>query len=387
MVRSALARLGDYGQSVWCDEIGREFLSAGRLKALVADDGISGVTSNPTIFHKAITGGSGYDKAIKTMSSSGVGTLDLMEALIVSDIRLAADQLQPVYLQTRGRDGWVSIEVAPACAYDGEKTISEVIRVRSLVKRPNLLIKVPATKEGVVAVRELTALGHSINVTLIFSLERYREVIEAYLAGLEMLRVARAAGRNLPALSDVHGVASFFVSRVDSAVDKHLDALVAQAASRPRVSSVSPEVLKGMRGKAAIASAKQAYRLFRRTFSGPRWDALQEDGATVQRPLWASTSTKDPSYSDIIYVQEIIGPDTVNTMPLKTLDAFRDHGNPAETITAHVAEAAVHLDSLGAVGVDLKAVTEQLEREGVQAFADSFEALSTALDEKRRVLA
>jgi transaldolase len=384
MERNPLARLGDFGQSVWCDDISRELLQAGRLKALVEEDGVSGLTSNPTIFHKAIAESSGYDEAISALAAKGAGAEQMMEALMVEDITAAADELQPVYAATSARDGWVSLEVAPACAYDIRKTIAEVMRVRARVERPNVLIKVPATKEGVAAVRDLTGHGYSMNVTLIFSLQRYREVMEAYLTGLQTLQVRRATGEPAPALGDVHSVASFFVSRVDTAVDKRLDTLIAEAGSSSKKAFVSTAVLQDLRGRAAVANAKQAYQLFRDAFSGARWKALQAEGATVQRPLWASTSTKNPLYSDILYVQELIGSDTVNTMPLKTMDAFRDHGEPAETITTYGQGAATHLDALSEVGVDMEEVTAQLERDGVGAFVESCEALLATLEEKRK---
>lgn len=382
MDRSPLARLSEFGQSVWCDDIGRDLLLEGRLTALIENDGVSGVTSNPTIFHKAITRGTSYDQTVAALASAGATTGEIMEALMVEDIRLAADQLHPVYATTSSRDGWVSIEVAPALAYDTQGTVAEVKRTRALVERPNILVKVPATEEGVAAVRDLTGWGYSINVTLIFSLERYRDVMEAYLSGLEALQARRAVGEDVPELVDVHSVASFFVSRVDTAVDKRLDALLGDA----KASGEDTSMLVSLRGKAAIANAKRAYQLFRETFSGARWAALRSQGANGQRPLWASTSTKDPAYSDILYVQELIGPDTVNTMPLDTMDAFRDHGRPTEAITGGAEEAAADLDALEAVGISMREVTAQLEREGVRAFAESFEALQMALDEKRQAL-
>jgi transaldolase len=355
---------------------------AGRLKALIEEDGVSGVTSNPTIFHRAITQGTSYDRAVAELAATGASSTEIMEALMVDDIRMAADELGPVADATASRDGWVSIEVAPVLAYDTQGTVAEVKRIRALVSRPNILVKVPGTEEGVVAVRDLTALGYSINVTLIFSLARYRAVMEAYQSGLESLVARRATDRTLPAPADVHSVASFFVSRVDTVVDKRLDALIEGTTGSAR----DPALLGALRGKAAVANAKQAYKLFQETFSGERWEALWSEGANAQRPLWASTSTKDPAYSDILYVQELIGPDTVNTMPLNTIDAFRDHGRPAETVTVGIDGAAAHLDALEKAGIGMAEVTEQLERDGVRAFADSFEALQSALDEKRSSL-
>ncbi len=382
MEGNPLLKLREFGQSVWCDDIGRDFLLAGRLKALIEEDGICGVTSNPTIFHRAITQGTSYDRAVAELAAAGASSVETMEALMVDDIRMAADQLRPVAVATASRDGWVSIEVAPALAYDTQGTVAEVKRIRALVDRPNILVKVPGTEEGVAAVRDLTALGYSINVTLIFSLERYRAVMEAYLSGLESLQVRRTTDPGAPAPADVHSVASFFVSRVDTVVDKRLDALVEEAAGSGR----DPAPLRALRGKTAVANAKQAYKLFQDTISGDRWEALRSQDANAQRPLWASTSTKDPAYSDILYVQELIGPDTVNTMPLNAIAAFRDHGRPAETVTTGMEEAATHLESLEKAGISLTEVTEQLEREGVRAFADSFEALQSALDEKRQSL-
>lgn len=364
--RNPLARLGDFGQSVWCDDIGRDLLLAGRLQTLIEEDGVSGVTSNPTIFHKAIVGSSAYDEAVRRLASDGAGAGEIMEALMIDDIRMAADQLHRIYLDTGSRDGWVSIEVAPTLAYDTQGTVSEAMRIKAAVDRPNVLVKVPATEEGVAAIRDLTGCGCSVNVTLIFSLERYKAVMDAFLSGLEALEARRDAGETVPLSGQVHSVASFFVSRVDTAVDKRLG-------DRSE-----------LRGKTAVAGAKCAYRLFRETFSGARWAALEALGATVQRPLWASTSTKDPAYSDILYVQELIGSDTVSTMPLATIDAFRAHGVPAETITAGVDEAAAHLAELQAMGIDMSEVTAALEREGVRAFVDSQEALLAALEEKRR---
>jgi transaldolase len=377
-----LARLGEFGQSVWCDDIGKDFLLAGGLKALIEEDKVSGVTSNPTIFHRAITQGTSYDRAVAELTAAGATSTEIMEALMVEDIRAAARELEPVARATGSRDGWVSIEVAPSLAYDTQGTVAEVKRIRTLVDRPNILVKVPGTEEGVAAVRDLTALGYSINVTLIFSLDRYQEVMEAYLSGLESLLARHEAGQTATKPADVHSVASFFVSRVDTLVDKRLQALVEDAAGSGRDAAS----LQALRGKAAVANAKHAYRLFQETFSGGRWDALRSRGANVQRPLWASTSTKDPAYSDIVYVQELIGSDTVNTMPLNTMDAYRDHGRPAETVTVGVEEAAAHLEALEQAGINMAEVTEQLEREGVRAFADSFEALQSALDEKRTSL-
>ena len=379
MQSNPLARLKDFGQSVWCDDIGRELLNTGGLEILIQRDGVCGLTSNPTIFFKAITGGTAYDSEIERLASAGASAGKMLEALMLADIEAAADQLRPVYDATAGADGWVSIEVAPSLACDAQGTVAEVKRIRGLIKQPNILVKVPGTEEGVAAIRDLVGLGYSINVTLIFSLERYAQVIEAYLAGLEALEARRASGEQVAALKDIHGVASFFVSRIDTTVDRRLDALAEQASAAGK----SPERFAALRGKAAVANAKAAYRLFRQSFSGTRWEALRTKGANLQRPLWASTGTKDKLYSDILYVQELLGPDTVNTMPLATMDAYRDHGDPAETVTKGADGALRQLDSLEEAGVSLTEITAQLEVDGVKAFFESYEALSAALEEKR----
>lgn len=366
-MKNPLAQLGDFGQSVWLDDISRGLVSGGVLETLIAQDGLSGVTSNPTIFSRSISSGSEYDKDIKMLTAKGKSPSEIRESLIVQDIASAADTLAPVFESTGGRDGWVSIEVDPRYARDTEKTIAEAERIKGLVARPNAMIKVPATPEGVLAVRELISRGLCINVTLIFSLERYAEVLEAYLSGLEHLQVRLGNGEQLPQLSEVRSVASFFVSRIDTAVDKRIDTCGLPA---------------GLRGKAAVASAKRAYRVFQETFFGGRWDSLKADGAHLQRPLWASTSTKDPSYSDILYVQELIGANTVNTMPQKTLGAFRDHGRPEETVATGVHAAAEHMKALGEAGIDMEEVEAELEREGVKAFTDSFDELRETIANK-----
>lgn len=379
MERSAVARLRDLGQSVWCDEIGRDLLLSGGLKKLVAQGEVWGVTSNPTIFHKAVAESTGYDAAIEAQALEGASTAEIVETLVVEDIRLACEELYPVFTSTGGLDGWVSIEVDPTLAYDVMGTVQEVMRLKSLVDRPNVMVKVPATLEGVTALRDLTALGYSINVTLIFSLGRYAEVMEAYLSGLEALVSRRGPGESLPSPHEVRSVASFFVSRLDTAVDRRLELLIAER----RACGQDTGWVEGLKGKAAVASAKLAYRLFQETFAGPRWQALAAQGVNLQRPLWASTSTKNPAYSDILYVQELIGPDTVTTLPLATLDAFRDHGLPKETVSVAVQEAEEELAALASVGVDLAEITGALEREGVKAFVESAEALQAAVEGKR----
>jgi len=379
MERSRVARLRDFGQSVWCDDISRDLLLSGGLEKLIARQEVWGVTSNPTIFHKAVAGSTTYDAAVRSLAQEGMTAAEIVEALVVEDIRLACDQLLAVFRATNGQDGWVSVEVAPTLAYDVMGTVQEVMRLRSLVDRPNVMVKVPATAEGVTALRDLTALGYSINVTLIFSLERYASVMEAYLSGLEALVLRRAAGEDLPSPGEVCSVASFFVSRLDTAVDKRLAALMAEGEANGRDTAW----LEQLKGKAAVANAKLAYRLFRETFAGPRWQALAAEGANLQRPLWASTSTKNPAYSDILYVQELIGPDTVTTLPLNTMEAFRDHGEPRQTVTVGVEQAEQQLAALASAGLDLAEITAGLEQEGVRAFVESAEALHAAVEGKR----
>ena len=383
MERNPLARLRDFGQSVWCDDIGRDMLLKGELRRMIEEDGVAGVTSNPTIFHKAITASATYDEDISSLVTGGADSEAVMEGLMLKDIGLAAQELRPVYDATAGLDGYVSIEVAPRLAYDTMATESDVRRVRARLDHPNVLVKVPATAEGAAAIRDLVGQGYSINVTLIFSLERYREVMEAYLSGLESLLAKQADGFGGPRPAGVHSVASFFVSRLDTLVDKKLAEIAAEAdaAGDARRAAEARRLV----GKAAVASAKLAYQSFLETFSGPRWEALEAQGAQVQRPLWASTSTKNPAYRDVIYVEELIGPQTVNTLPQNTLDAFREHGVVATTLTDKVDDAKAALAALAALGIDMNAVTAQLEVEGVDAFAKSFDALIDAVAAKMAV--
>lgn len=379
--RNPLTQLQDLGQSVWYDNISRDLLLSGGLKKMIEEDGVVGLTSNPSIFEKAIAESNDYDEAVKGLVIGGAGAEKILDTLMAEDVAMAADLLRDTFERTGGVDGWVSIEVAPSFAYDTEGTVEEAHRLRALVDRPNVLVKVPATAEGVPAIERLIADGVSINVTLIFSIERYREVMAAYLTGLEELIARRAGGEDLPEPGQVRSVASFFVSRVDSLVDKKLE-VVAESVDEAR-----RDELLGLRGRAAVANAKLAYQVFLDTFSGPRWEKLSAAGALVQRPLWASTSTKNPSYSDVLYVEELIGPNTVNTMPQATLDAFRDHGTAANTITRGVDEARAHMVSLAEADIDMRQVTDQLEIEGVRAFADSFDSVLDTAREKRKGMA
>ena len=377
-----LQRLRAAGQSVWYDNIRRNLILQGELSRMIAEDGVTGVTSNPTIFYKAVSESAEYDEAISDLARAGVGAEQAVEILMAQDIQMAADVLRPVWEETHGKDGWVSIEVAPRLAYDVGGTVLAAERLAYLVDRPNTLIKVPATAAGVEAIRMLIGRGACINATLIFALERYRQVIEAYIAGLEELAARWAAGASVPSVSSVASVASFFVSRIDTLVDAELAAraIEAETAGSPERAA---EALR-LRGKAAVASAKLAYQLFLEAFTGPRWESLEAAGAQVQRPLWASTSTKNPAYRDVVYVEELIGPQTINTMPQSTLDAFRDHGVVATTLTAGLEEAEATFRSLESLGISMAEVTARLEEEGVAAFSESYEALVEAVAEKMR---
>jgi transaldolase len=358
-----LQRLWDeHRQAVWLDFIERNLLTGGGLKRLVADDGVRGVTSNPSIFEKAIQNGGAYDEAVAVLLAAdpGITTVALYEALAIEDIRAAADILLPVWETSDGGDGHVSLEVSPHLARDTAGTVAEAKRLWAEVARPNLMIKVPATAEGVPAIEALIGDGLNVNATLMFSLADYEAVATAYLRGL-------AAN---PKPARVASVASFFVSRVDTKVDAVLERIG------------SPEA-RGLRGKAAVANAKLAYRRFEELFGDTVFASLRARGGMVQRPLWASTSTKNPAYRDVIYVEELIGPNTVNTLPVATLEAFRDHGCPRASLREDVERAETALAELATLGVDLDAVTDELQVEGVAAFARSYDQLLTALDDAR----
>jgi transaldolase len=358
-------------QSPWLDNLRRDWLRGGQLAEFVAS-GVRGVTSNPTIFAKAIEGEDDYDEQFASLSKT-MSVEDAYWELVIDDINEALGLLRGVYEKSGGTDGFVSLEVAPSLAHDTATTAEMARSLHDRIAAPNLLVKVPGTAEGVPAVRELVAEGRSINVTLIFGLPRYDEVMDAYLAGLEAYA---AAGHD--DLSRIAGVASFFVSRVDTEVDRRLEQLAGGEHGDPAVLA--------LRGKAAVAQATEAYQHFLATFSGPRWEALAAKGAQVQRPLWASTSTKNPAYPDLLYVDNLIGPNTVNTMPESTLEAFGDHGTLARTIDADPAAARELLQQLGEVGVDLVDVSATLEDEGVHSFAKSFDELLQALGDKAAAL-
>ncbi|MEZ4580672.1 MAG: transaldolase [Caldilineaceae bacterium] len=367
-----LQALREQGQSVWLDYIERGMLKSGELAELVAD-GVAGVTSNPSIFQSAIAKSDAYTEDLQVLIDRDLSNKEIYEALAIADIQAAADIMRPVYDGANGQDGFVSLEVAPDLAYDTDATIAEAKRLHGMVDRPNLMIKVPATAAGIPAISALIAAGININVTLIFSLDRYAAVKEAYLQGLE---ARRAQGQPIDRIASV---ASFFVSRVDSNVDARLDKL----ATDDPTNAAQYEALKG---KIAVANAKLAYAQFEEVFAGPRWDALQEAGAHVQRPLWASTSTKNPAYPDLLYVDTLIGPHTVNTMPPATLDAFRDHGTVKRTIDQGLDAAKHALGALAGIGIEIDQVTDELEAEGVQKFTTSFEELLETIDSRRTEL-
>jgi transaldolase len=355
----------EFGQSPWLDNLKRSYVTGGHLQQLVAD-GVRGLTSNPTIFQKAIQGSPDYDEQFAAVSGGDI--TDAYWALVLQDIHGALDAFEGVFRDSNGSDGFVSVEVDPGLAHDGPGTIAAARALSQQIDRPNLMVKIPATAEGLSAIEDMIAEGRSVNVTLIFSIDRYRQVMEAYLSGLERWHAAGATD-----LSGVASVASFFISRVDTEIDRRLDAIG------------SPEALAA-RGTGAVAQGKLAYRAFVETFRGPRWEALAAAGARVQRPLWASTSTKNPAYPDTLYVDQLIGPDTVNTLPENTLEAFADHGTLARTVDVDVDLAEAHWAAIAAAGVDLDDVAALLEREGVSSFQKSFDELIDALAEKAAAL-
>jgi transaldolase len=362
-----LQELRVLGQSVWLDFIDRDLLTSGGLDRLIEEDGVAGLTSNPTILERAIGGSGAYDDAIRAEASASAGTQSLYEAMALQDVRSAADRLAPLYRASGARDGYVSLEVSPHLAQDTNATIQEARRLWTAFDRPNAMIKVPATAAGLPAIQRLLADGININVTLLFGLDRYRGVVEAFLAGLES---RTASGKPI---DRVASVASFFVSRIDTLVDHLLDASAGETA-------------RVIRGQAAIASARLAYQHYKQWTATPRWRPLQERGARPQRLLWASTSTKDPTYSDIKYIEALIGPDTVVTIPPDALTAYREQGRPARRLESDLLEAVALPDALGRCNIRLDAIAAQLEREGVQKFVEPFDALLASLERRRREL-
>jgi transaldolase len=368
MPESNLHKLSALGQSVWIDFLSRAMLETGKLAQMMREDAVVGVTSNPTIFQKAISEGNRYDEQLKELLESGEeDPKEIFLQLSSRDIAAACDLLREAWDESKGLDGYVSWEVDPTLGYDRDATIAEARRLHDWIERPNLYVKIPATEPGLGAIEEMIASGRNINVTLIFSLERHRAVMEAYIRGVERL-VERGGDP-----STVHSVASFFVSRVDTETDKRLGEIGGDATK--------------LKGKLAIANAKLAYQNYLETFSTTRWRALEKKGATRQRCLWASTSTKNPAYRDVMYVEELIGPETVDTMPEETIRAFQDHGQVALTLTKDVDAARKLFEQLREVGIDYGDVSETLEREGVQKFSDSFEELLDGIRAKRGELA
>lgn len=370
-----LLQLKELGQSVWYDNIDRSQLASGQFQRLLDEDGVSGVTANPTIFEKSVSSGHAYDEQMNELIKAGKSTNEIYEALVIRDIQTVADKLRPIYDRTEGQDGYVSLEVSPDLAHDTEGTLSEVRRFWQIVNRPNLLIKIPATPEGIPAVRQALTEGINVNITLIFSLNDYKKVADAYIGALES-RVA--SGKDI---SHMGSVASFFVSRVDTLVDKLLEDKIKASSD-----GTEQQKLKALEGKAAIANARIVYQEFKSIFGSARFQALKQQGANVQRPLWASTSTKNPAYRDVLYAEELIGPYTVDTMPLETIENFRDHGKVRLSIEDNIAQAHAELDALEQIGIHYDQVTQQLQDEGVQKFADSFHKLFEGIDSKKKVI-
>ena len=371
--KNPLESLHDHGQAVWLDFLARRFITEGGLKKLVEGDGLTGVTSNPTIFNKAIAGSADYDSSLKTAGDFDIMTL--YERLAIEDIQHAADVLRPAYEATKRADGYVSLEVSPYLAMSTEATVAEARRLSNAVSRDNVMIKVPATKPGLPAIRQLIGEGINVNITLLFSQQVYEEVVEAYLAGVEHL-VAQGGDP-----SKIASVASFFVSRIDQSVDKLIDECLRQTNDADKRAD-----LTGLRGKIAIANAKLAYQRYKRLFAGARWEKLRAEGARVQRLLWASTGTKNPAYSDVLYIEGLIAPETISTMPPATMDAFRDHGRVQPTLEENIEQARQVMATLEKSGISIDSVTAKLVEEGVQIFADAFDKLLDAVARKRVVL-
>jgi transaldolase len=371
MNENPLLRIQQLGQSIWLDFIDRRMIMSGQLKKLIDDDGLRGVTSNPKIFKDAISEGAEYEDDIRDLAGKSRSTEEIYQALTVDDIRRTADLFRPLYDASDGRHGFVSLEVNPHLARDIDGTLAEARRLWSALDRPNVFIKVPATLEGLTCIEQLIGEGININVTLLFGLPRYREVAEAYIAGLEARR-----RKNQP-LARVASVASFFLSRIDVLIDPLLSQLVERGGEKASQA-------RKLQGQVAIASARQAYQIYKEIFRGPRFQSLAEQGARPQRVLWASTGTKNPDYSDIKYVEALIGPETVNTLPQDTLAAYRDHGEPALRLETELDKAAEVFRRLGELNIDIDEKTQQLENEGIRKFNEPFDSLMATLESKRR---
>jgi transaldolase len=363
------------GQSVWYDNLNRQLLVSGELKRMTDRDRVTGGTSNPSIFEKAVGGSDVYDDDIRRLAAAGREVEAIYDELTITDVGLSADEFRAAYDSTRGADGFASLEVPPDLAYDTEATVREARRLFAALGRPNAMIKIPGTRPGLPAIEQCLAEGININITLLFGVENYEQVANAYIAALEK---RLAAGQ---AIDSIASVASFFVSRVDTLVDEKLQAKMGQSSDGKRLK------LRGLMGRAAVANAKIAYQRYRRIFSGPRWQALADKGARTQRCLWASTSTKNPEYRDVMYVEELIGPDTINTVPQATLDAFREHGDVALTLDEDVAGARHTLMAIEEAGISIKEVTDELQVEGVKLFCDAYDKARETIREKREALA
>jgi transaldolase len=369
-MKNSVARISDFGQSIWLDYIGRKFISSGELKKLIDIDGLKGVTSNPAIFEEAIARSNDYTDTLAALAKTGRSAKNIFFSIAIEDVQNAADLFSEVYEKTNGLDGYVSLEVSPDLALNTEGTIAEARSLWKAVDRKNVMIKVPGTKQGLPAIEQLISEGINVNVTLLFGLERYLEVAEAYIAGLEK-RVK--AGKPL---DRVASVASFFLSRIDSMLDPILE-------EKLKTDKEKNSVARKLVGKVAIACAKGAYEIYKDVFGSERFKALEAKGAKAQRLLWASTGTKNKAYSDVRYVEALIGPNTINTVPIQTLNAYRDHGNPASRLEENVEKAQLVLQQLEEIGIDLKSVSQKLEEEGIEKFVKPFEHLLQVIDQKR----
>jgi len=369
-MKNSVARISDYGQSIWLDYIRRNFISSGELKKLIDEDGLKGVTSNPAIFEEAISKSNDYNETLATMAKTDNSPNDIFWAIAIKDVQDAANLFTQVYEKTKGLDGYVSLEVSPDLALNTEGTIKQARSLWKKVNRKNVMIKVPGTKEGLPAIEQLISEGINVNVTLLFGLDRYREVAEAYIAGLEKRAL------NGESLHNVTSVASFFLSRIDTMVDPMLEEITKMNEEKHAVTSK-------LVGKVAIACAKEAYQIYKSIFNSEHFKQLEAKGAEPQRLLWASTGTKNKAYSDVMYVEELIGLNTVNTVPVQTLEAYRDHGKPAARLEQNIEESQLVLRQLKELGIDLKSVSEKLEEEGIQKFVKPFEHLLQVIDEKR----
>jgi transaldolase len=370
-----LLQLQSQGQSVWLDDIDRGQLRSGLFERLIKADGVSGATGNPTIFEHSISNDTTYDEQMQQLIAQRMSAQEIYEALAMSDVKTVADMLRPIYDRTNGQDGFVSIEVSPYLAHDTQATLAEVRRFWHTIDRPNVMVKIPSTRAGVPAIRQALSEGININITLIFSIENYRQVVEAYLGALDE-RLARGENNR-----HISSVASFFVSRVDVLVDKLLEDKL-----RVMSNGAEQQKLQTLQGKSALANARLVYQEYKRLFSEPRFETLKQRGARVQRPLWASTSTKNPAYRDVLYAEELIGPDTVDTMTLTTIENFRDHGRVRSSVEDGIQQSRNQLAALEQVGISYDQVTRQLQDEGVEKFADSFHKLFARIEDKRRAI-